>query len=219
MADNDPQLGYCVSLILKQAGVETPIVPALSASRPKAFRYQSIKECHHTVMTNLGLDLQDDSLRDTPSRVAKMYCNEVFTGLDYDNFPKCTTVENKMHYDEVVAVKGISVMSMCEHHFLPFVGTAKIAYIPKDKVLGLSKFNRVTDFFSRRPQVQERLTAQIFLALQAILDTEDVAIVINADHYCVKLRGVQDANSNTTTSKMGGKFFTNPTLRQEFFNL
>lgn len=217
MADNDPVLGNEICKLLKGAGIETPFSEQHASE--EGSKLANIKAHHQFIMHYLGLDLTDDSLADTPSRVAKMYCHEIFNGLDYNNFPKCTTVENKMHYDEVVAVKGISVMSLCEHHFLPFVGTAKIGYIPKQKVLGLSKFNRVTDFFSRRPQVQERLTAQIFAALCYILETENVAVVISADHYCVKLRGVQDANSNTTTSKMGGKFFSNPTLRSEFFNL
>jgi len=163
----------------------------------------------------LGLNLEDDSLRDTPRRVAKMYCDEVFYGLDYEKFPACTTFANKMRYDEMITSK-CTVMSMCEHHFVPFVGHAHIGYIPENKVLGLSKFNRVVDFFSRRPQVQERLTAQIYTALALILETEDVAVVIQAEHFCSKLRGVKDALASTTTSKLGGRFMNNPALRSEF---
>jgi GTP cyclohydrolase IA len=170
------------------------------------------------ILMALGLDVHDDSLRGTPGRVAKMYCQEIFQGLDYSNFPSCTTIENKMRYDEMIATK-CSVYSVCEHHFVPFVGHAWIAYIPKTKILGLSKFNRVTDFFSRRPQVQERLTAQIASTLQLVLATEDVAIVIRATHMCVGLRGIKDHSAETITSKMGGKFFSVPALRSEFLAL
>lgn len=187
------------------------------------------------VLDMLGLDTSSPDIIDTPRRVAKMYSKELFYGLDYDNFPKCTTTPNskftgKQHgvdgecimqyfYDEMVLEKGITVHSMCEHHLIPFIGNASVAYIPKDKLLGLSKLNRVTDFFARRPQVQERLTAQICAALQMILDTSDVAVVVECEHLCVKLRGVQHQTSSTVTSKLGGRFLSNPALRNEFLSL
>jgi GTP cyclohydrolase I len=152
-------------------------------------------------------------------RVAKMYLEELFWGLNPNNFPKCTVVENKMGYDEMVIEKGVSVMSTCEHHFQTIVGTAAVAYIPNQKVLGLSKIPRIVEYFSRRPQIQERLTEQIYFALSYILDTEDVAVVIDAEHFCVKARGVQDHGSTTITSKLGGGFRNDPALRSEFMNL
>jgi GTP cyclohydrolase I len=145
-----------------------------------------------------------------------MYCSEVFWGLDPENFPKCTAVENKMGYDEMVVEKGVSVQSNCEHHFIVIDGLATVAYLPNKKVLGLSKINRVVEYFSKRPQIQERLTNQIAVALQFILDTQDVAVVINAQHYCVKSRGVEDTGSSTVTSYLGGKFRTDALVRSEF---
>lgn len=208
-------LGNQIRDRLINQGIETPIYRQLGKLplNPKAIAVHM-----EAIMLELDLDLNDDSLKDTPKRVAKMYCEEIFGGLNYDNFPKCTTILNAMNYDEMITVK-CQVKSMCEHHFVPFIGTAYIAYIPRLKILGLSKFNRVTDFFSRRPQVQERLTAQIHCALDYILETNDIAIVIKAVHYCVHLRGVQDTTSTTTTSKMSGKFLTVPEARSEFLAL
>ncbi len=206
-------LGNQIRDLLIMKGIETPMAKSDSKA-PIVDIYDSFRD----IMQTLGLDLNDDSLRGTPGRVAKMYCQEIFGGLDYDNFPKMTTIENKMGYDEMIQVK-CQVKSMCEHHFVPFIGCAHIAYIPENKILGLSKFNRVTDFFSRRPQVQERLTAQIHSALCYVLETEDVAVVIKAVHYCVHLRGVQDTTSTTTTSELTGKFRSVPEARQEFLAL
>lgn len=213
----DPILGAYVHAHLQQRGVETPLSKGLQPSPSSC--HHIVKESVDAIMNALGLDLNDDSLRQTPARVAKMYLDEVFYGLDYDRFPTCTTVENKMGYDELIISERIDVLSFCEHHLVPFIGHAHIAYIPHNKVLGLSKFNRIVDFFSRRPQIQERLTEQIFGALSHILETENIGVVINAQHLCVMLRGVKQPNSRTTTSKMGGKFFTVPTLRQEFLSL
>jgi GTP cyclohydrolase I len=170
-------------------------------------------------MNILGLDLTDDSLADTPNRVAKMYVNEIFYGLDYENFPKCTAVDNKMKYDEMVVEKNINVQSNCEHHFVVIDGVATVGYIPEDKVLGLSKMNRIVEYFAKRPQIQERLTSQIFHAMSYILGTENVAVTIDATHYCVKSRGVEDTGSSTVTSHLGGAFKTDPALRQEFLAL
>ena len=220
MASTDKDLGAKVADHLKGLGIETPIDEKFTKANLEANggAYYTVKSNHAKPMMALRLDLEDDSLKDTPSRVAKMFCYEIFTGLDYDNFPKCSTFENKMNMDEMVAVKGADVLSVCEHHFVAFIGKAHIAYIPGKKVLGLSKFHRVVDFFSRRPQVQERLTLQIYEALSYILDTKDIAVVIEAEHLCVRLRGVKQ-DSTTITSKMGGKFMDKPALREEFLAL
>jgi len=155
-------------------------------------------------------------LRETPHRIAKMFLNEIFSGLDYENFPKITVIENKMGVDEMVRVKGIDLTSTCEHHFIVIDGTARVAYIPNKKIIGLSKINRIVRFFSQRPQVQERLTQQILISLQTLLETDDVAVSIDATHFCVKSRGVQDSNSETTTTALGGIFKTNVHTRAEF---
>lgn len=209
-------LGLEVRKHLIHLGIETPMDVELTHNKAKL---EEIRYNFEVIMKTLGLDLTDDSLKDTPNRVAKMYVEEFFKGLDYKNFPKCTAVENKMKADEMVVIDKIAIKSVCEHHLVGIIGEAKIAYIPKDKILGLSKFNRVSDFFSRRPQIQERLTSQIAEALKYILKTEDVAIVIKATHHCVKCRGVQDENSITTTSKMSGVFKTKAEARNEFLNL
>jgi GTP cyclohydrolase I len=168
------------------------------------------------IMEILGLDLTDDSLVRTPYRIAKMYVDEIFSGLDYVNFPKITVIENKMKVDEMVKVKDITLTSTCEHHFATIDGYAKVAYLPRNKIIGLSKINRIVQFFAKRPQVQERLTQQILVALQALLETQDVAVTITATHYCVKSRGIQDATSKTTTTSLGGYFKFNPASRHEF---
>ena len=214
---NDHQLGLKVRDHIKALGIETPMDPVPEVKGVDWIE-PTIEGKLRGVLKYLGLDLSNDSLAETPKRVAKMYCEEIFTGLDYQNFPKCTTIENGMNYDEVIACKA-SVMSVCEHHLVPFVGICHAAYIPAEKVVGLSKINRIVDFFSRRPQVQERLTLQISETLKYILETDDVAVVIKAEHMCVKLRGVKDAASETITSKMSGKFLSNPSLRAEFLSL
>lgn len=194
-------------------GLETPMVENHLGAEEKRQRIQA----HFTeIMKVLGLDLGDDSLRDTPRRIAKMYVNEIFGGLDYRNFPKLTVVENKMRCDEMIRVGGINLSSTCEHHFITIDGTATVAYIPRHKVIGLSKVNRIVAFFAQRPQIQERLTEQVLLALQTLLETEDVAVRITATHFCVKARGVMDASSRTTTTALGGGFKTRPETRREF---
>jgi GTP cyclohydrolase I len=212
----DPELGLKVHKHLVNMGVETPTTPNNYDRKEKIDHI----EAHFThIMRILGLDLSDDSLIETPKRVAKMYCNEIFWGLDYEAFPKCTTVDNKMKYNEMVVERNINVQSNCEHHFVVIDGLATVAYVPKDKVLGLSKINRIVEYFSKRPQIQERLTEQIFHALQFILETEDVAVMIDAQHYCVKSRGVEDTGSSTITSRLGGGFKTDPAARQEFLSI
>lgn len=213
MSSFDPELGDRVCLKLEQLGIHTPITGSGHLNKEG-----TIRQSHEQIMYALGLNMEDDSLKDTPKRVAKMYCQEIFTGLDYTKFPKCTTIINAMKMDEMIAVRKAEVLSVCEHHFVPFVGHAAVAYIPGNKVLGLSKINRIVDFFSRRPQVQERLTLQIYEALRLIVETDDIAVVIKAEHFCVRLRGVKQ-DSETITSKMGGRFMDNPALREEFLAL
>ena len=168
------------------------------------------------VLTVLGMDLTNDSLRDTPARIAKMYVHEIFRGLNDANFPKLTAIENEMQYDQMLVIRDIAVISTCEHHFVTIDGKATIAYIPKDKVIGLSKINRIADFFARRPQVQERLTKQIADCLEDVLGTEDVAVHINAKHYCVISRGIEDHSSTTITSDLRGAFKADSRTRSEF---
>ncbi|ALP42395.1 GTP cyclohydrolase I FolE [Aeromonas schubertii] len=197
-------------------GLETPMVPS---TLDRAEKQARIEEHMRAIMGLLSLDLEDDSLAETPHRIAKMYVNEIFAGLDYSTFPKVTVIENKMQVDEMIVVKDISLTSTCEHHFVTIDGMAHVAYIPRGKVIGLSKINRIVQFFARRPQVQERLTQQVLLALQTLLGTRDVAISITATHYCVKARGVMDATSATTTTSLGGVFKTQPDTRAEFLGM
>ena len=222
MSKVDPDLGQRVHAHLMNVGLETPLTRPISLSNDD--KITAIEQNVRATMQTLNLDLSDDSLQDTPKRVAKMYVEELFSGLDYNNFPKCTAVDNKMHYDEVV-IEKCSVKSMCEHHFVYF-GTAHrddmncwVAYMPKNKVLGLSKLSRIVDFFSRRPQIQERLTAQIAETIKFITDSEDVGVVIRGQHFCVLTRGVQDADGVTVTSSLSGAFRDNLTTRSEFLGL
>lgn len=171
------------------------------------------------IMQCLNLDLTDESLSKTPSRIAKMYVDDIFWGLDYAHFPEITLIKNKMQVDEMITVHDISLISTCEHHFATIDGKATVAYIPEDNIIGLSKINRVVQFFSRRPQVQERLTQQILLALQTLLGTENVAVSIDATHYCVKARGICDTSSATTTTSLGGLFKSSQNTRQEFLRI
>ncbi|MBY5945889.1 GTP cyclohydrolase I FolE [Photobacterium rosenbergii] len=202
-----------VKQALIQQGLETPMLP--NEMNPEQ-KYERIKGLLTEVIGVLGLDLRDDSLARTPHRIAKMYVNEIFSGLDYDNFPNICVIENKMRVDEMVKVSDISLTSTCEHHFVTIDGIAKVAYLPESKVIGLSKINRIVRFFAQRPQVQERLTQQILVAIQTLTETENVAVTIEATHYCVKSRGVMDVNSKTTTTALGGQFKTNPQTRAEF---
>lgn len=225
----DSKLGIQVCDYLHNLGVETP--RGLSMYRNdnnevitignKDQKIESIEKHFSKIITTLGLNLSDDSMFETPKRVAKMFVNELFWGLDYSNFPKCTTVDNKMKYDEMVVEKNITIMSMCEHHWSSIDGYATVAYIPKNKIIGLSKLNRICEFFSRRPQIQERLTEQIFHTLEFILETDDIAVHINANHQCVRSRGVQDVNSRTVTTRLGGLFKDKnfPAARSEFMNI
>lgn len=192
--------------------------PVVESALSPEQKIEKIKGHFEGIMQALGLNTDDDSLKETPHRIAKMYVNEVFQGLDATNFPKITVIENSMHYDQMVCVQDIEVISMCEHHFQPIDGYATIAYIPNQKVIGLSKINRIAEFFARRPQVQERLTKQIADCLQYLLNTEDVAVHINARHYCVIARGIQDTHSTTTTADLRGAFKHQATTRAEFLS-
>ena len=216
----DPELGRQIQIYLLSKGVATPM-EILNADEDldRKSKIETIEKHFKSIMETLGLDLSDDSLMDTPKRVAKMYVNEIFWGLDYEAFPKCTAVDNKMKYNEMVCERNINVQSNCEHHFVVIDGLATVAYVPNQKVLGLSKINRIVEYFSKRPQIQERLTEQVFHALQYILETEDVAVMIDAQHYCVKSRGVEDTGSSTVTSKLGGGFKSDPAARAEFYQL
>ncbi|MGB1140989.1 MAG: GTP cyclohydrolase I FolE [Halioglobus sp.] len=198
---------------LIERGLETPLIDN-GLNRDQKF--ERIRASFADIAETLGLDLTDDSLCETPDRIARMYVDEVFSGLDYGRFPKATAIENKMGVEEMVRINDISVVSTCEHHFITIDGQASVAYIPKGKIIGLSKINRIVRFFAQRPQVQERLTQQVLVALQTLLETDDVAVTIDAVHYCVKARGVMDANSSTRTTALGGQFKLDPRTRSEF---
>jgi GTP cyclohydrolase I len=198
---------------LIQQGLETPMI---HTDLTRDQKHDRIVNSMSDVLTTLGLDLSDDSLCETPQRIARMYLDEIFSGLDYSNFPKITVIDNKMQVDEMVKVSKVNVISTCEHHLITIDGNSKVAYVPKDKIIGLSKINRIVKFFAQRPQVQERLTQQILVALQTLLGTDDVAVTIEATHYCVKARGVMDENSTTQTTAMGGQFKLNDRMRAEF---
>lgn len=198
----------------QMTSIETPI-------RSDAFeiddelKIELIEKNFKEIMEVLGLDLSDDSLKDTPRRVAKMYVKEIFRGLDPKNKPAVTLFDNKYKFTEMLVEKNVQVYSYCEHHFVPIIGKAHIAYFSSGKVVGLSKINRMVQYYSKRPQVQERLTVQIANELKQMLQTEDVAVLIEADHLCVASRGVQDINSSTVTSSYHGKFLNN-NVREEF---
>ncbi len=213
----DGQLGEEIHKHLLELGLETPTTALLNVDNNK--KIEKI-ELHMTEICKiLGLDLTDDSLIETPNRVAKMLVLEQTWGLLPENFPKNTTIQNKIHYDEMVTVGEIPVMSFCEHHHQNIAGTAVIAYIPNKAVIGLSKLARIVEYFSRRPQVQERLTLQIYHALSYLLETEDVAVGINAQHFCMIARGVESPSSWTQTTKLGGKFKNDPSTKSEFLGL
>ncbi|MCB9223588.1 MAG: GTP cyclohydrolase I FolE [Crocinitomicaceae bacterium] len=198
------------------SSAETPM-------RPDAFdksdeeKIALIEEKFTEIMHALGLDLTDDSLKGTPKRVAKMYVKEVFGGLNPEKAPKNSNFDNSYNYTEMLVEKDITVYSTCEHHFLPIVGKAHVAYFSNGKVIGLSKMNRIVDYYAKRPQVQERMTIQVVQHLQKFLGTEDVACVIDAKHLCVNSRGIRDIQSSTVTGEFGGKF-KDPLVKQEFLN-
>jgi GTP cyclohydrolase I len=191
--------------------------------RPDAFdltdeqKIESIKKDVENILNTLGMDLTDDSLKGTPNRVAKMFVKEIFGGLNPAKKPGSSTFENKYKYGEMLVEKNITIYSTCEHHLLPIVGRAHVAYISNGTVVGLSKMNRIVDFYAKRPQVQERLTIQIVEELKKVLNTQDVACVIDAKHLCVNSRGIRDIESSTVTSEFGGKF-KDENVKREFLD-
>lgn len=199
------------------SSIETPIREG-AFDRTDEEKIETIQKHFALIMHELGLDLTDDSLRGTPYRVAKMFVQEIFSGLNPANKPQVSVFENKYQYNKMLVEKNISIASSCEHHFLPIVGKAHVGYISSGKVIGLSKINRIVDYFARRPQVQERMTVQIYHELREVLDTDDVIVVVEASHMCVSTRGINDKASTTTTLEYGGKFL-NPTIRSDFFQL
>jgi len=197
--------------------VETPMLQT-AFDKSDDEKIKVIQEYFGKIMTELGLDLSDDSLSGTPYRFAKMYVKELFYGLNPANKPKISTFENKYGYQKMLVEQNITIDSSCEHHFLPITGYAHVGYIPKDKVVGLSKINRLVDYYSHRPQVQERLCLQILKDLQETLGTEDVIVIVNAKHLCVSSRGIKDKSSFTTTVEYGGSF-NDTSIRNEFFKI
>jgi len=196
------------------SNIKTPVRPD-AEKMPDDEKMKLIEQKMHDVLDILGLDLSDDSLSGTPRRVAKMFVKEIFKGLSSQNMPALSSFENKYKYGQMLVEKDISVFSTCEHHLLPIIGKAHVAYISSGKVIGLSKINRIVDYFARRPQVQERLTVQILDAMKIALDTEDVAVIIDAKHMCLVSRGIKDITSSTLTTEYSG-MFKNPEVRKEF---
>lgn len=213
-SENQHAVQYGVEEILSHVRPTPMVANKYSADEKIALITEKFSE----IMQILGLDLKNDSLQNTPKRIARMYVKEIFSGLEQENFPRVTVIENEMEYDQMVVVQDIQVISVCEHHFQTIDGLATVAYIPHKKVIGLSKINRIVQFFARRPQVQERLTKQIADCLQFVLGTEHVAVHINAKHYCVIARGVEDNHSSTSTADVRGHFKTRPETRNEFLH-
>lgn len=197
--------------------IETPLRPD-AFEKTDSEKIENITRHFADIMEELGLDLTDDSLRGTPHRVAKMYVKELFRGLNPANKPKLSVFKNKYSYGRMLVEKDINVSSACEHHFLPIVGRAHVGYIAEGQVIGLSKINRIVEYYSRRPQVQERLTLQVFHELKWALDTESVIVAIEAEHLCVSARGIRDPHSRTTTLEYGGAFLE-AGCREEFFKM
>ena len=214
--DNEQPLDLDAALGLALTDINTPL-------REDAFNKSDeekmiiIEDHFREIMNTLGLDLRDDSLQDTPRRVAKMFVKEIFSGLNPDNKPSISLFENKYRYKQMLVERDIKLHSFCEHHFLPIYGKAHVGYIANGNVIGLSKLNRIVEYYAKRPQVQERLTMQIVKELQKVLNTKDVACVIDAKHLCVNSRGIKDVDSSTVTSEFGGKFKDKAT-RQEFLD-
>jgi len=198
------------------SSIETPLRQD-AFDMPDEEKIQRIEKHFHDIMQILGLDLNDDSLRGTPHRVAKMYVKEVFSGLNPKNRPHARLFENKYNYDQMLVEKDITFYSHCEHHFVPIYGKAHVAYFSGGKVIGLSKINRIVQYFSKRPQVQERLTVQIGKEMERVLHTEHVGVVVDANHMCVASRGVGDTNSRTGTAYFSGKF-RDENIKREFLN-
>jgi GTP cyclohydrolase I len=215
----DPELGKKVRAHLINKGVESPIDYDVYDSTTPQEKIDRIESNMRDSLLAMGFDLTNDSVQDTPKRLAKMWVNETMYGLDYRRFPKVMTFENKFKSSGMVIERDVQSMSLCSHHIVTIDGVANVAYIPGQRIIGLSKINRIVDYFSRRPQEAERLTLQIYHALEYILDTEDIAVFLTGVHYCVKSRGVIDTNSSTSTVKLGGVFMTDSMVRKEFYDV
>lgn len=201
----------------QMTSADTPLRPDAFAKSDEE-KMTTIEKHFKVIMEEMGLDMTDDSLQGTPHRVAKMFIKEIFSGLDPKNKPKISVFGNSYHYDKMLVEANINFNSTCEHHFLPIVGKAHIGYVSSGKVIGLSKLNRIVDYFSRRPQVQERLIMQIFNELKTVLDTDSVIVVMEAAHLCVSSRGIKDENSYTSTIQYGG-IFNQKEYRNDFFSM
>lgn len=201
----------------QMTSADTPLRPD-AFDKSDAEKMATIEKHFHAIMEEMGMDMTDDSLQGTPHRVAKMFIQEIFSGLNPANKPKISVFENSYNYDKMLVEANISFNSTCEHHFLPIVGKAHIGYVSSGKVIGLSKLNRIVDYYSRRPQVQERLIMQIFNELKTVLDTENVIVVMEATHLCVSSRGIKDESSYTSTIQYGG-VFNEKENRNDFFNM
>lgn len=201
----------------QMTSAETPLRPD-AFDKSDAEKMANIEKHFHSIMLEMGMDMTDDSLQGTPHRVAKMFIQEIFSGLNPANKPKISVFDNSYNYDKMLVEANISFNSTCEHHFLPIVGKAHIGYVSSGKVIGLSKLNRIVDYYSRRPQVQERLIMQIFNELKTVLETDNVIVVMEATHLCVSSRGIKDESSYTSTIQYGG-VFNEKENRNDFFNL
>lgn len=201
----------------QMTSAETPLRPD-AFDKSDADKMKTIEKHFHIIMEEMGLDMTDDSLQGTPHRVAKMFIQEIFSGLNPANKPKISVFDNSYKYDKMLVEANISFNSTCEHHFLPIVGKAHIGYVSSGKVIGLSKLNRIVDYYSRRPQVQERLIMQIFNELKTVLETDNVIVVMEATHLCVSSRGIKDESSYTSTIQYGG-IFNEKENRNDFFNM
>jgi len=201
----------------QMTSAETPLRPD-AFDKSDADKMQTIEKHFHIIMEEMGLDMTDDSLQGTPHRVAKMFIQEIFSGLNPANKPKISVFDNSYNYDKMLVEANISFNSTCEHHFLPIVGKAHIGYVSSGKVIGLSKLNRIVDYYSRRPQVQERLIMQIYNELKTVLETDNVIVVMEATHLCVSSRGIKDKSSYTSTIQYGG-IFNEKENRNDFFNM
>ncbi|MCZ8196035.1 MAG: GTP cyclohydrolase I FolE [Flavobacterium sp.] len=201
----------------QMTSADTPLRPD-AFDKSDADKMQTIEKHFHIIMEEMGLDMTDDSLQGTPHRVAKMFIQEIFSGLNPANKPKISVFDNSYNYDKMLVEANISFNSTCEHHFLPIVGKAHIGYVSSGKVIGLSKLNRIVDYYSRRPQVQERLIMQIYNELKTVLETDNVIVVMEATHLCVSSRGIKDESSYTSTIQYGG-IFNEKENRNDFFNM
>lgn len=198
---------------LKNYGIETPFFKSSLSIRE---RTKKIEKYINKIIYLLNLDIKSNDLLKTPERISKMYTEEIFSGLDYNNFPKINLIKNNIKFNDMLIIRNINFTTICEHHFVIIDGKATVAYIPKKKIIGFSKINKIVYFFSKRPQIQERFTKQILVSLQTLLHTENVAVSITAIHYCMKARGMCDINSNVKTGSFGGFFKSNINMKKEF---